>query len=486
MATTDLRCGSMGIVEPAKIDSAQIEPQVSKGAATRKHLLFYALAAALAFHLAWSFPLVNALVLVYAWALIQLSGANSASQAFRFGFVAGFLVFAPQLTWFWKIFGPMAVCLWGVLSFFTGIFVVLLHLARIKVGAPYLWIVAPVLWTGIEFFRSELYALRFSWFSVGYLFSGIGGVVPVGWLGAYGVGFLVFLLAAVCVGKTHLFKAAVLSTVFLCANWPIKSGAETGRDLVVAGVQLEFPPDLEVPKHIDRVLAKYPDAQIIVLSEYAFDGAVPRHVREWCRRNKRYLIAGGKEDVIEEGRRNFRNTAFVVGPNGEIVFQQCKSVPIQFFNDGLPASQQRVWESPWGRIAIPTCYDLSYRRITDRFAAAGAEAFIVPFMDVADWGKRQHRQHARIAPIRAGEYGVPVFRLGSSGISQHVNARGRVLAESQFPGEEEVFGGTLKLNGKARLPLDHWFAPICSGWVAFGTTALLLNVALQKHRTKAA
>ena len=488
MVWTDLRCGcsSLETAEPAKIDFPAVVGEAINGAPTRKVLFLYALTAAGAFHVAWSFSVLNAFVLVYAWALIKLSGAKSASQSFRFGFFAGFLVFAPQLTWFWKIFGPMAICLWAVLSFFTGVFAALLHVARNKFGDRFLWIIAPVLWTGIEFFRSELYALRFSWFSVGYDFSGSGGLVPVGFLGVYGVGFLVFLIAAVCVGMTHLIKAVVLLAFIVCANWPGKIGAETGTELVVAGVQLEFPPDLEIPKHLDRVIARYPGAQILVLSEYAFDGSVPKHVREWCRRNERYLIAGGKENVIEDGRNDFRNTAFVVGPTGEIVFAQCKSVPIQFFNDGLPARAQRVWESPWGKIAIPICYDLSYRRVTDRFAAGGAEAFIVPFMDVTDWGERQHRQHARIAPIRAREYGVPVFRLGSSGISQHVDAHGRVLAESHFPGEEEIFGGTLKLNGKARLPLDHWIAPICSGLVAFGITALLLNFLLQNSRTKAA
>jgi hypothetical protein len=31
----------------------------------------------------------------------------------------------------------------------------------------------------------------------------------------------------------------------------------------------------------------------------------------------------------------------------------------------------------------------------------------------------------------------------------------------------------LKLNGRARLPLDHWLAPICSGLVAGGMVGLL-------------
>ena len=31
-----------------------------------------------------------------------------------------------------------------------------------------------------------------------------------------------------------------------------------------------------------------------------------------------------------------------------------------------------MWDSPWGRIGFCICYDLSYRRVTDRLAALGA------------------------------------------------------------------------------------------------------------------
>ncbi len=58
-------------------------------------------------------------------------------------------------------------------------------------------------------------------------------------------------------------------------------------------------------------------------------------------------MVGGKDPV---GTNNYYNTAFVVGTNGEIVFKQVKSVPIQFFRDGLPAPEQKVWNSPWGKI----------------------------------------------------------------------------------------------------------------------------------------
>jgi apolipoprotein N-acyltransferase len=80
-------------------------------------------------------------------------------------------------------------------------------------------------------------------------------------------------------------------------------------------------------------------------------------------------------------------------------------------------------------------------------------------MDVADWGEAQHKLHARVAPVRAAEYGVPIFRVCSSGISQLIDASGRVAAFAPFPGEHVTIAGPLELAEQGRLPLDRWLAP---------------------------
>jgi apolipoprotein N-acyltransferase len=89
-------------------------------------------------------------------------------------------------------------------------------------------------------------------------------------------------------------------------------------------------------------------------------------------------------------------------------------------------------------------------------------------MDVADWGQAQHELQGRIAPTRAVEYGLPIFRLASSGISQVVDSAGRVTATAPFPGDGAALSGTLELRGAGSRPLDRWLAPL-----AVGVTALL-------------
>jgi len=297
----------------------------------------------------------------------------------------------------------------------------------------------------------------------------------------YGLGF-VLATVAVIANLPRATAARVITLVVGIAaiwGWALVGGARIevpGRNQVhVAGVQMEFPTEKEVLLQLTQLLRRHPETDLFVLSEYTFTEPVPAKVRDWCRKNERYLIVGGEAPAPEA---QFYNTAFVIGPNGEDVFRQVKSVPIQFFKDGLPAPEHRVWESPWGRIGICICYDLSYKQVVDHLVKGGAEALIVPTMDVVDWGIEQHKQHARVAPLRAAEYRVPIFRLASSGISQVVDSLGRVQASAPCPGDGVELTGILRMGTPSRFPADHWLAPACVALTAIcgcGLTARALR-----------
>jgi apolipoprotein N-acyltransferase len=239
----------------------------------------------------------------------------------------------------------------------------------------------------------------------------------------------------------------------------------------VAGVQMEFPGTAEVLQNLRRLPKACPDAQLVVLSEYTFDGPIPDSIRAWCRKERRWLVAGGKEPSAD-GR--FQNTAYVVDTNGVVVFQQVKAVPIQFFKDGELASRQEVWDSPWGKLGLCVCYDQNYARVADRLIRQGARALIVPTMDVESWGLHEHHLNARMTSIRAAEYRVPIFRVASSGFSQLIDDRGRVQANTTVPGPGEMISGELRLAppASARLPLDRVAAPVAVG----ATVAIVLGL----------
>ena len=440
--------------------------------------LLWALGAVICFHLAYSSPILSYFVLGYLLCLVQLARLATGRQAFYVGLAVGLFAVAPQLYCFWVIFGRSAIVLWLILAFWIGLFVSLARLCLLAFGPLRGALLVPLIWTGLEYFRSELYYLRFSWLNVGYALSGSPVSPLFHWLGTYGTGFLA-MAAAVTVSLLRPKRAAlfafrltllVIVLLFLHAYFNFnKSQNTTGKSVLVAGVQLEFPTDAEVLIALDKLLVSDPATELLVLSEYTFDGPVPEKIRNWCREHQRYLIVGGKDPAPKS---NFYDTAFVVGPAGDIVFRQVKSVPIQFFKDGLPATEQKLWDSPWGKIGLCVCYDLSYTVVIDRLIRNGAQAIIVPTMDVVDWGRRQHELHARVAPVRAAEYGIPIFRVASSGISQCVDRNGQVLAKADFSGEGQAIAGQLVLANAGSLPLDRWWAPFCTG--ATGLIACLL------------
>ena len=98
-------------------------------------------------------------------------------------------------------------------------------------------------------------------------------------------------------------------------------------------------------------VAKFPGADVFVLSEYTFTGPVPDPIKAWCRKHGKFLVVGGEDPAPPS---DYYNTAFVVDTNGAIVFRQAKSVPVQFYerrpagpftnNYGTRPGERSAWE----------------------------------------------------------------------------------------------------------------------------------------------
>ncbi|HZF02406.1 MAG TPA: nitrilase-related carbon-nitrogen hydrolase [Methylomirabilota bacterium] len=454
----------------------------------KKSFLWLALAVA-CFHAAYAsiqFPALGLFIFGYAYFLIRLTDQPNVRRAFYFGLATGFLCAAPQLFFFWKIFSVAAIMLWIVFAFWIGLFAAIVCGSIRRWGkAKAMWLI-PIVWTGIEYFRSELYYLKFSWLNVGYALPNFQ-LASLDVFGMYSVGFLVFLITATFSFRPILKKFQILSIILIfvipiALFFTLNAALRYKRisQLSLVGIQMEFPSVGILPKVLNQALAKNTNAQIFVLSEYTLDSGVPDSLKNWCRDNSKFLVVGGKDVVTNH---IYYNTVFVVGTNGEIIFKQAKSVPIQFFDDGLPAPKQGVWNSPWGKIGICICYDLSYTRITDELVKQGAQLLIVPTMDVSEWGKHEHELHSRVAPVRAAEYGIPIFRLASSGISQAVTGGGYVVAQTSFDKSGEILSAQLRLPTHGSLPLDRFLAPICTGITAI-VTAVLIFLNWKDNRAK--
>ncbi len=76
--------------------------------------------------------------------------------------------------------------------------------------------------------------------------------------------------------------------------------------------------------------------------------------------------------------------------------------------------------------------------------------------------------------MRAAEYGVPIFRLASSGISQAVIGGGYVMTQTSIPGVGEILSADLRLPECGSRPVDRFLAPFCVGLTGVILIALVI------------
>src|SRR6185437_408927 len=204
--------------------------------------LILALAAAVSFWFAFSTAHGAAAILIAVPCVCALAKLPTTRQAFYGGLVVGMAMYVPHLAFFWFVFGRAAIPLWLIAGLPIAIFLLLLHLTRRRLGSTWALVLTPVLWTGIEYFRSELYYLRFAWLLPGQAAAFLPGVRML-WLGVYGLGFLYALAAAMILSGRSILRAAGCIALIILAIFmyvpALPAGPSVDAPLHVAGVQLE-------------------------------------------------------------------------------------------------------------------------------------------------------------------------------------------------------------------------------------------------------
>jgi apolipoprotein N-acyltransferase len=416
---------------------------------------------AAAFQVAASVPILRGLVILPLAISFYLATQYSTRKSFSVGFVFGFLLFAPQLYWFYNIFEYFAFALWAIFAIWIALWFyavsVLYTLKSLSLKQRQLFgcFCAAIIWFGVEYLRSEYFYLRFSWLTTGY----IVGPQPLSpFVGVYGWSFLLMFGAAIAVKFNTKVVLPILTiiSISLLAPWMDFSSIEVSNDdaPLIIGIQYEYEDELVIRNGLDAAIEQYPEVDLIVLSEYAFHRP-PSWMPQWCDENDVHVMAGTV--TFTDDIKKYFNSAIVWGPNGDLIFNQAKSQPVQFVESCIPANKQNVWESPWGKIGVGICFDSSYRRIMDSLVKQGAELIVIPAMDPVQWGAYEHELDARVCPIRAAEYGVPFVRVCSSGISQSIQAGGREISTVPMPGQGEFLISRLNMKSGS-VPVDVNFA----------------------------
>lgn len=368
------------------------------------------------------------LLLIALPALLFATTDTKPRRAFYLGLTQGVIAYASSLYWLYNVFSVVAISLFVILGLFTALFCLLFNSASKQTTNTTLrTLLAATLWTAIEFYRSELFILRFPWITPG---SALGPTLLSPVVGVYGTTFLIVAAAAAFLSRKTLPLAGFLALCVICLGifHPVRLEPDAGKSFAVTVVQNEGC-DLQTYAKMTRTALK-DSPNLIIWPECA----VPYDVREFpdeftslttlCGEMEAILIIG-TQTKIGLGAANWHNTALILDKKG-VVGEYYKARPVHFFDDGIPGDNFTPTQTILGRVGTPICFDNDYTEVTQKMASLGAEFFAAPSFDAISWSVTQHLQHGLLFRLRAAETGRWIACAASSGASQFIDPNGNV------------------------------------------------------------
>lgn len=381
-----------------------------------------------------------------------LKGATDRT-AFYLGLFHGLVLFGVTLSWMWNIFGEVSIALWAMLALFTAITSLLI--VKVPKGKPVqVAILAAVIWTGVEFFRAEVFALTFPWITPG---TGL----PPNWMtpvvGVYGVTFVIILGNAFLLSRWK-YGVAILAALGV-AVVAFTEASRSGETIRVGLVQDESAM-LENLKALSEPLLAEVDA--VVWPEYALGDIDERDLavaNEMAGEDRVFVASGSESRDGVEG-----NTAITFA-GGEVVGRHIKNHPVHFFSDGVAGEVAEPVETRFGKAGTPICFDCDHQDVVRKMTANGAEFFLIPSLDAIHWSARQHEQHGVLFRHRAAENGRWLAVASSSGVTQIIDPRGHVRNRLPLMDEGALVG---EISASNHRTLFQW-----SGWLIGPASTIL-------------
>jgi len=426
----------------------------------------------------FAFPPFSWSLLVFVvWPLLFLAVRGAGFKTgVRLGVVHGLALFVIALSWLWMPFHQLSIVLWFILALFPGLACGLIGWSSKK--HPLAWwlpLYVAAAWSGIEYFRSEWFYLRFPWMTPG-MAVGPTWLSPV--VGVYGVGFVVVLMAAFVVfGRTkwRLAGLPVLALVMTPFPSPIY---EAGQPVAVLAVQNE-----------NSDFSSYRSASessgfrdgVILWPEYSapFD-MKPGHqewdkVMELATDRNATVVFGSIKALPNEKHYNIARTMDATGEVG----WHAKNRPVHFMDDGVAGTETVPVVTKFGTLGTPICFDCDYTEVVRRMVDAGAQAFVVPSMDVKTWSAREHLQHAELFRLRAAETGRWFAVASSSGMTQFIDPRGHRVKALPLMDDGILRGSVYLRTDKTIFVCFGWMFP----WLVLGS-AVFATIALMTWRSE--
>ena len=369
-------------------------------------------------------------LILVAWPVLLVALRGAGQRHGRYvGLVHGIVYYGVGMSWMDSIFQQAAWGLWLILALFSWLAgAVIGEVSARHPRAPWLGIYAALVWSAVEFVRSEVFWLRFPWQTNGL---GLGPTWLSPWIGVYGAGFLVVLAGGLLVSGRKLqgFAGAALALTLLalgCFRPPPVT--DTTPPIPVLAVQNE---NCDFYGCYEMTALRPFSKGIVLWPEYAasFDlqnDPKPYEMAINLARERDATLILGTEKAL--GGDAHYNQALTLEAGG-VVGSHYKNHPVPFMSDGVPGRVALPVATRFGKIGTPICFDCDFTECVRRMTAAGAEAFAVPSMDAARWPARQHLQHAELFRHRALENGRWMVVCATSGLTQTIDPHGNRVAQ---------------------------------------------------------
>jgi apolipoprotein N-acyltransferase len=380
-----------------------------------------------------------------------------------------------------------------------------------RAGRPWLAMVGlPALWVTVEWMRGTLLA-AFPWNLAAHAWIGVPGTLPLSaWIGAWGVSFVVVLVAvaltlAVRERRPLLAVGSVLAVALaLGVAARFASGQPAGSDAVPSGSQAHpvrviqpnipnqvgFDPELAIAS-LERLFAQSRAAcdvpgALIVWPEsaawpyiYGDDPYLDVAVRDLATRGCTVILNAPRQ----EGPR-FLNAALLVDAQGlRAVAGKRHLVP---FGEYVPFAKAFPWIGrlarsagdfspateitllPWGdqRLGAAICYEVVFPGETADLVAAGATMLVTVVNDAWYGDTAAPWQHLAAARFRAAENRRPLLRAAITGVSAVVAPDGRLWGKVGVGQQGTIRANVAGRTDRSPFSRAPWAVPALSGALA--------------------
>ena len=221
----------------------------------------------------------------------------------------------------------------------------------------------------------------------------------------------------------------------------------------IAGVQMyvnALQPNVEGMLHrLDILMARFPWTQMVLFSELAPFGPLPRYALPYenehleafqaaARRHNVWLLPGSMFEKAHDGR--IYNTASVINPDGEIVARYRKMFPFLPYETGIEAGTEFcIFDVPdVGRFGLSICYDIWFPETTRHLTSQGVEVLLHPVLT----GTTDRDAELAIARATAAQfqcYVIDVNGLGAGGNGRSCVVDPGATVLHQSAGQEDMF-----------------------------------------------